>query len=131
MTVAQAQKAQTLVAAKGRTVTFVKLDRTQDDPAKPWRGTSDPRTTPAATADVPAVIVPPRGVTFLGLSQTSTELLKRAEQIIIAAPGPNSTDELETFDEVIDGSKTWKIISTEVLRHDDGPRILYYVGVRS
>lgn len=131
MTVAQSNKANGLIAAKGRMVTFVKLSRVEDDALKPWRGTTDPRTVPEATAVVPVVAVPPSGVTQLGFSMEQVDLLKRAEQILIAAPGGLSTDKLEEFDEVLDSDgSTWKIMTAQYLRHDDGPRILYYVGVR-
>lgn len=132
MTTAQADKANTLVATKGRLVQFVKLSRADDDSEKPWRGTTDPRTTPEATVDdVPVVVVPPTGVTALGFSMQPTELIKRAEQIMIAAPGSSVTQNLEEFDEVVDtDGTTWKIGPTQALRYDDGPTILYYVGVR-
>lgn len=131
MTIAQANKANTLVAAKGRTVTFIKLSRATDDAAKPWRGAADPRTTPEASASVPVVVVPPTGVTALGFGMEPNELVKRAEQIMIAAPGGSSSDKLEEFDEVIDTDlTTWKIGPVQALRYDDGPTILYYVGVR-
>lgn len=129
MTIAQAEKAKAIIQAKGRTVTFIKLDRGDDDTDKPWRGKNDPRATPAASLDVPIVAVPPSGVTSLGLSVASTELVKRSEQILIAAPG-NSAEDLLSYDEVLDGSKTWKINGGETLQHDDGPAVLYYVGVR-
>lgn len=130
MTVAQSQKALTKIRSKGREVRFIKLDRTVDDSSKPWRGTSDPRATPLADVPVSIVAVPPTGVGNLGFSTDAVELLKRSQQILIAATGPDSTDNLEEFDEVIDGSTTWTITTVQHLRHDNGPRILYYVGVR-
>ncbi len=131
MTIAHATKAYNIILAKGRMVDFVKLDRTVDDSAKPWRGTADADATPEAQVSYPVVAVPPTGVVSLGLSMASAELLKRSEQILIAATGPTSTDDLEEFDEVWDDDgTTWKIVDAQVLRHDDGPRILYYVGVR-
>lgn len=131
MTVAQANKANTAITAKGRMVTFIKLSRVADDTSKPWRGTTTPRATPDASVAVPVVAVPPSGITRIGFSMEQVELLKRAEQILIAAPGGSSTDNLEEFDEIIDSdSSTWKIVTVQYLRHDDGPRILYYVGVR-
>lgn len=132
MTVAQADKARTIVAAKGRLVSFVQLSRADDDTDKPWRGSTNPRAVPAATvADVPVVVVPPSGVTALGFSMEPAELLKRAEQIMIAAPGSAVTEDLEAFDEVVDtDGSIWKIGPTQALRYDDGPTILYYFGVR-
>ena len=129
MTAAQADLARRLVAARGREVSFIKLNATPADPAKPWRGAANPRAAPGDTASVPSVFVPPSSASQLGLSTVSEELLRRSTQIAICAPGSSSTDNLEEFDEVVDkdGSR-WKITFVETLRPAD-VRIVYFVGL--
>jgi hypothetical protein len=113
----------------GRSVTVIKLDDSVDDAAKPWRGASDARSTPAASSTQTAVFVPPTG-SGLGSLVQQEELIKRSEQIMLIAPGAASSDDLSDFDEVIDtdGSR-WKITFTEVLAPSD-VTLLYAIGVR-
>lgn len=130
MTVAQANLALRLVAARGRTVSFQKLDRAVDDSAKPWRGKADARATPEASVDVPTVFVPPSSAAKLGLSVSQEELVKRSSQIAIAAPGGSSTDDLSEFEVVLDTDGTeYKILFVEVLKPAD-TRIVYFVGLK-
>lgn len=129
MTAAQADLARRLVASKGRDVTFIRLDNTAADATKPWRGAANSRATPEATAVVPSVFVPPSSMTALGFSVVSEELVRRCNQIAICAPGSSSTDELESFHEIIDFDTTrWKIVFVEILRPAT-TRIVYFVGV--
>ena len=125
-----ATTAKRLVDKFGRSVTFRRLDRTTlDDAAKPWRGTATPRTTLDATVTAIAVIVPPSSASRLGLTTRDNELIKRSEQIMIVALGATSTDDLSTFDEVLDGTQLWKITTVETLKPGD-TTLLYFVGVK-
>ncbi len=126
--VALANQALTLITDNGRSVTFRRLDRTPADPAMPWRGAADPRATPDASVAGPAVAVPPSGAAALGLRVEDSELVKRSEQIFIVALGATSTDDLTTFDEVLDGTELWKIVGVEKLR-PAATTLLYFVGV--
>lgn len=124
-----ATEAQTLVAGTGRSVTFVQLDRDPADPSKPWRGASDPRATPESTVAGSAVFVEPSSATALGMSTEIVDsLVKRSEAIMIVALGPTVTADLQDYDEVIDGSKTWRIEGVEKLQPADVV-LLYFVGV--
>jgi len=111
-----------LVEKNGRTVQFVKLDTTPlADSTKPWRGTSNPRTTPDATLDLKAVVV---GPTSLGFKTTVSDFLKKSEQIMIVA----TTQDLSQYNEIVDNSRRWKIDGFEKLA-PAGTTILYFVGV--
>ncbi len=126
---ALATTAKRLVDENGRSVTFRRLSRTLDDAAKPWRGSATPRTTVDATVEGFAVVVPPSAASALGLSTTDSELVKRSEQIMIVALGSTSTDDLATFDEVLDGTELWKIQQVETLK-PAATTLLYFVGVK-
>lgn len=124
--VALAQVALDLVKANGRQVTFRQLTDTPADANKPWRGATDPTT--GATAAVWAVAVPPSSATSLGMSTSDNDLVKRSTQILIVAPGPTLPDDLADFEEVIDGTVTYRITGTETLRPGD-TTLLYFVGI--
>lgn len=117
-----------LVSNFGKTVTFEKFSSALEDPAKPWLGPVDPRLTPDATAIVSAVAVEPDSTVQLGISTSDSDLVKRSEQILIVAPGPSFTEDLATFNEVIDGSIRWKITVVEKLRPANDT-LLYFVGI--
>ncbi len=121
--------AQRLIQANGRQVTLIKLGRTPDDPAMPWRGTTTARSVPDTTVTRYAVFVPPSGAAELGLSTTNVDEIKRSEQICIVEPGDTAV-ELEKYDEIEDADgKRWKITFSEVLKPAD-LRLLYFFGVR-
>jgi len=127
--VALANKAQTLVQDSGRSVTFRRLDRTTlDDAGKPWRGTATPRTTVDASVTATAVVVSPAGAAALGIVTLDSELIKRSQEVMIVALGATSTDDLSTFDEVLDGTVLWKIQKVDTLKPAD-TTLLYFVGV--
>ncbi|AAT69472.1 gp76 [Alphaproteobacteria phage PhiJL001] len=129
MTAAQADKAKIQVDAKGRSVTFVQLDTTASDSTKPWRGDTAPRS-PAADEEVLSAVFVPATGGGLGLKWVSDQLLKRAEQVALVAPGSAFTKQLENFDEILesDGSR-WRIEMVEILQPAD-VRILYAIGVK-
>lgn len=120
--------AKTLVEGTGRPVTFVQLDTTAADPARPHRGAATPRGAGATEVEGDAVAVPPSSATQLGISTLDEDFLKRAEQILIAIPDAGSP-ELDNFDEVIDGSVRWKINAIQKLRPAD-VTLLYFMSVR-
>lgn len=129
MTIAQANKALRLIAAKGRAVTFIKLNETVSDAAKPWRGNVDPRDTPEASLSTSAVFVPPSSASALGLSRRLDEEVKRLEQIAIVSTGGADQTNLAEMDEIIDTDLSrWKIMFVEVLQ-PASVKILYFVGL--
>lgn len=111
--VALAATAARLITENGRSVTFVALDETPAAPGQPWLGTPDPRAVPEATLVLNAAFVEPSSVVRLGLAFETSDFIKRADQIMIVAPG---TNDLEDFDEVQDSGTTWKIGDVRVLR---------------
>ena len=132
MTARQADLAQRLISTKGRTVTFIKLNKTTTDPNKPWRGNADPRNPPEASSSQVAVFVPISSAAMLSQRTLQDELVKRSEQMCLVGPGSQSTDDLTEFDEILDSDGTrWKINFADVLQPGDKQfRILYSLGVR-
>lgn len=129
MTVAQANKALNLIAAKGRPVTFIKLDTDATDSAKPWRGNVDPRATPEASVQTSAVFVPPASASSLGLSRRLDQEVKRVEQIAIVSTGGTEQTDLSAMDEMVDtDTSRWKISFVETLK-PASTNILYFVGL--
>lgn len=119
-----------LVEGAGRDVTFRRLNRTTlDDAAKPWRGTATPRAAVAASVTASAVAIHPSEASLLGIATEDSELIKRSDQILIVALGATSTDDLSTFEEVLDGTTLWKIVRVDTLRPAD-TTLLYFVGVK-
>jgi hypothetical protein len=123
---ALAAKATTLVANAGRAITFVRLEETPTDSAKPWRGATDSRSPPDATQPANGVAVEPSSVVALGIATVDTDFIKRAEQIFIVTP---AADDLDTYDELIDGATRWRINEVQKLRPAD-VTLLYFVSVR-
>ena len=118
-----------LVQENGRSMVFRRLDRTTlDDAAKPWRGTATPRATVDASVTATAVVVSPGVAVSLGLVTRDSELIKRSHQILICALGATSTDDLATFDEVLDGTQLWKTQVVDTLK-PASITLLFYVGV--
>ena len=119
-----------LVANAGRSVTFVRFDRSLQDVAKPWLGSVDPRATPDASEVVSAVFVEPTSLNSLGESTVDSDLLKRSTKIMIVAAGSDFTADLSKFDEVIDSldNSTWRIVGVDKLQ-PASVVVAYYVGV--
>lgn len=123
-----AATASRLIEKSGRSITFVKLNETADDPAKPWRGPPD-----GGDTNLPlfGVFVPPNTVRQFGLSALGEgtefdDLVTRSEQIIITFQGEN---DLRDYTEVEDRGERWGIIGLQVLRPGD-TTLLAFVGVR-
>lgn len=116
--VALAATAKRLIEANGRTVTVRRLDRTITDPSKPWRGTSDPRATPNATASVKAAFVDPSSAASMGLMLSDPNLVASIDSVALIAATSTVAD-LATFDEVVDGSLVLKIDNIDVLKPGD------------
>lgn len=125
-----ADTARRLVLKNGRLATFHRLNTTAPDAAKPWRGEDDPRSTPAeVVADVPVVALPLSSASSLGIKTDGSELWKRAQRVLIVAPGSAEQTDLSFFNEVIDEGAAWAIEVVETLRPSE-TNILYFMGVR-
>lgn len=129
-----AATAKRLIEANGRTVTLLKLNRTEADPTKPWRG-PDTDADPSAAGEggklvVKAAFVPARGTGFgRDINASPNPLLSDVEQfaLIAAASLPTGTD-LEDFDLMRDRSKLWRIIFAGLLAPADTD-VVWEVGV--
>ncbi len=106
-------EAAVLVKENGREVTFIKHNATLADAAQPWEGPVDARTTPADTKTLDAVFFNPATLAALGISFESTDLVPRAEQIMMVIPGAVNVEE---FQEVLDDGTYWKIGHVEVFK---------------
>lgn len=118
--------AQSLLAANGRSVTFIRHNQTLADATKPWQGPADPRATPAASSVQSAVFVEPASAVKLGVASEQSDLIMNSEQIMIVAAG--SVDLLQ-FQEVLDGTVYWKITTITSLRPGT-TTVLSFVGLR-
>lgn len=117
-----------MVTEYGRLVTIQKLAESTS-PTNPWEGPGGGSQPIAASHDLPMVFVPPSSASQLGLRTIDEALLKRTQQIIIVAPGPNFLTFLGDYNQVEDDGVLWNILWSETLR--PGPvNVLYYFGVR-
>lgn len=123
-----ATTAKRLVDANGRSVTFVKMDRTPADASKPWRGAAAPTSSPAATLAAIGVFVEPSSASRLGISSEESDLVKRSTKIMIVALGSGSSEDLKDYDQVLDEGNYWKITAVEQLKPGD-TSLLFFVGV--
>ena len=121
-----AKTAKKLIDRFGRQVTFKRLAQSSADPDRPWEGPVDPHGTPDASQQLTAVFATSES---LGEEAVSPEMVRRSEQFLLAAPGPDVSYDLSTFTEVEDGGVAWKIQDVEVLRPGD-TTILYIFGVK-
>lgn len=120
--------AQELIDENGRLVTFNRFKQEPADVAKPWRGPGSPTTVPDATDEVRAVFVGVgRSTPEFGLEFVSEALLKRAEECCLV--GPTVGFDLQTADELVDGTVHWKIEFVSVLTPGDTV-LLYAVGLK-
>ena len=120
-------EATALVKENGREVTFIKHNVTLADVAQPWEGPVDARTTPAETKKLDAVFFNPATLAKLGISFESTDLVPRAEQIMMVIPGAVN---VEDFQEVLDGTTYWKIGHVEVFKPGSVTALAYIAVAR-
>lgn len=119
-------EAAVLIKENGREVTFIKHNTTLADSAQPWEGPTNARTLPASTVKMDALFFSPSVAEKLGISFESTDLMTRAEQILMVIPG---TVNVEEFQEVLDGSVYWKIGHVEIFKPGTVTALAYiFVG---
>lgn len=114
-----------LISEEGRLITLQKLGTGAADPAKPWNGSSTP-TVASSVSNVPAIFVPVIGKD-LGVIVKDQELLKKVQQVAIAAPVAEGLE--LTTDRILDGSETWRVEWAQVLKPAD-KTIMYLFGVK-
>jgi len=127
--VAIAKVAETLIAGSGRTVTILKFNESEQDPAKPWKGSSNPRLLPDFEVTTIATFVNPSSAVNLGIATESSELVKNSEKIMLVAPGATIIEDLRLADEVQDEDLRWKVVGVTTLKPAD-KILLYYIGVK-
>jgi len=123
---AAAARAKTSIEAKGRRVEFYKVNRTPDDPTKPWLGTTDAphASRGGASISVIAVFVPAgqgRGGALGKLATTDEGRVSVAyeQECLVAAdsiPAPHTAAELLECDRVRDGSQVWTVAARGELK---------------
>lgn len=99
-----------LIPRFGRTVTLVQLDSTVPDAGQPWRGPTNPRSTPTATLSTAACFVPLTGSAALGLSKMTVDLAKKAKATALVAVDASQ------YNELVDGAVRFKITHMELLK---------------
>jgi hypothetical protein len=122
--VAAQNVARRLIADNGRSLTFVQLSTTPTNTSQPWDGNASAQ---ADSVTIDGTFVQPSSSFLLGITTAQSDLFQNSSAIIIV-PHPPTGENLATFDRVIDGSTTWKIVTVETLQPGDLP-ILYFVGV--
>lgn len=111
--------AQRLIQSNGRSVTLKKLGEVDADPAEPWRASDGVDT----TVTLIAVIVP------FEVADEDASLVRRGDMTAYVAALDGGTDELDKFDEMLDGTDVWKIVGGTVINPGD-TRVLYVLTLR-
>jgi len=122
-----AATAERLIAANGRTITFVRKPEVAADPTKPW----GPQTGSDITFETSSVFVPPNtvrqfGLTALGQGTEFDDLITFSDYIGIFFPG---TEDIREYTHVIDGAETFGIIGLQILK-PGSVQLLGFVGIR-
>lgn len=133
--------AKRLIEASGRSVTLYKLDRTPDDPTKPWRGTDGPPSNAGGGKTIPAIaaFVPASG-SGMGkmVADAGGSLSVAFDQVALLATGsipagvtPDDIEECDSMlDETAGGSEqVWKIVTRGHLR-PASESIMFVLGVK-
>lgn len=99
--------AQEMVNEFGRTVQFIRLNRTFDDPLYPQEGTSDARAVPDETLTTKMAFLEPATEEKFGRMAITEDMIKNVDMVGFVAPGGDR--DLEEFDEVLDFASYYKI----------------------
>lgn len=115
--------AERLMAKNGRQLTLHRLEKTSDDALKPWRGTSDPR--PGDVLTVYGVFVKPASLAHLGYVAGLDDFRIMEDDFVMLSPEGIIDTEIETYNEVVDDNRQWRIDSLQRLK--PGPTIMLYL----
>jgi hypothetical protein len=117
---ALAATAKRLIDENGRDVTLTRKDRTPVDPAKPWRagGTTDTTIGPFR-----AVVVP------YTEEEMGGTLIKRGDRQALVSGLDGSTNLVEQYNTLTDGSDIWKIEAVDIINPGD-TRVVYTLQLR-
>lgn len=126
--VSLANTALRLVTNAGREITFRRYDADLQNTDQPWGPANDLRGDPEEELTLNAVTVHPTDVNDLGVRIRDADLMKFTRKLFIVAPGSDVQSDLSEFQEVVDGSETFKITMIDKLQPGD-TILLWYVGV--
>lgn len=119
---ALASMAHDLVAASGRAMTLCKSGTTPQVSGEPWRGVND-----AFSSSSPGTSINVQGTEIRHFeADEGTEIKRGDREILIAAQG---IADIDFFDGIKDGGKTWRIVSNRILR-PGSTTLLYTLRVR-
>jgi len=110
-----------LISENGTDVTLVKVNRALADGSQPWKGGNVP--TGSTTKLVKGVIVE------YDLRDIDGEQIQRGDRQLVVSENSASPEDIRTFDNIVIGTETWKIILVQVVEPGD-TRILYSIGIR-
>ena len=107
--------AQRLIKENGREITLVRLSGERQDADKPWRGTADVSGGGSSRITIYGVFIPPSGVSELGLSIRTIDLLKDSDQVLLCSPG--AQEDISEYHQVDDPENDiWSIDHIDILR---------------
>ena len=130
-----AKKAETVarrIAAKGRVVTMVKKNRSAADPNQPWRGSG---LLPDTSVPATALFGDPVSEKDLGRElrrgdEENTDNITRGLQVCFIAVAENPTEDLTTFDRMIDNGLVYTVSEMHVLSPGGVPLMYEFYVVR-
>lgn len=99
-----------LIAANGREIRIVKFGNTPQDDEKPWRGRREYLEAEVTTY---GSFVPGSELKTT-ISRDADGVLREGEYCLVAADSTWGYD-LREFDAIVDGGRTWKIVSVELI----------------
>lgn len=125
-----------LIEASGRSVELFRVNRTPDDPALPWRGTSEHPEPVAGGLTIPVIMafIPASGSGFGKLvKELGGKLTVAFEQVGLMAssslPTGMTPADVEEVDSVRDGLDIWKVVTRGHLQPGD-TSILFVLGLK-
>lgn len=118
--------AKRLIDANGRTVTITRLSNAPANPAQPWRGPNDPRDSAEGAQSVSGLAAfVPLGGGDLGIKFSE---LEPDDKVLLFPAADDGGNNLEDFDEVVDGTTRYRIIETQILQ-PGATRFMYFFRV--
>lgn len=139
LTLELAEDARELVEEEGRLVTLFSINRSPDDPAKPWLGSSSSPHPSKGGAEIPvkvAFVPAGGGDSRLGLGKllatAEGELRVAYQQVGILAsssiPSPYTPEDVERCDRLRDGDDVWHVVARGHLK-PSGNSVLFAFGL--
>lgn len=125
-----------LIAANGRLINIIRVQRGTDNPLKPWRGDPTPRLQEDGedeeveiVASVRASFIEPSSLVRFGFKSEELDGTRRVEQVALISAVSLGENDLTYYDEIMDGTIRYKIELIRRIAPAD-VALLYMVGVR-